>query len=51
MAKPVLTCWLKDWLEVVEVLKAGGQSIIYPFSNRYVHCLNKEVFPEFLPGF
>lgn len=50
MAKPVLTGWLEDSLEVAEALKAGGQSIIYPFSNRYMHCLNKEVFPEFLPG-
>lgn len=51
MAKPVLTCWLNNWLEVAEVLKADGKSLIYRFCNKYVHCLNKEVFPEFLLGF
>ena len=44
MAKPVLTCWLEDRLEVVEGLKAGGQSITYPFANRCVHCLKKGSF-------
>lgn len=51
MAKPVSICWPEDWLEVAGVFKVGGQSIIYPFSNRYVYCLNQEVFPEFLPKF
>lgn len=43
MAKPTLTC-------CPEGLKLGGQSIVYPFCNRYVHCLNTEVFAELLPG-
>ena len=51
MAKPVLTCWLEDWLEVAEVLKACGQSLIQLFSNRYVDGLNKEVFLEYLSVF
>lgn len=35
---------------MVEGLNPGGQSIVCPFSNRYVHCLNTEVFAELLPG-
>lgn len=51
MAKPVLTCCPEAWLAVVEGLKPGGQSIVYPFSKRSVHCLNTEVFAELFPGF
>lgn len=50
MVKPILTCCPEDWLVIVEVLNPGGQSTVYPFSNRYVHCLNTEAFAELLPG-
>lgn len=51
MAKPILTCCPEDWLAIVGGLKPGGHSVVPPFSNRYVHCLNREVGPEFLPAF